>query len=237
MSASKTNVDGKASSSGEATRLIGSVRNLQAGDLDELFHLHTRVIQALPPTHRGFIDAHPREYFEEDLGGAGLVVGFFEGPKLIGYGSIRKATLDGKNFGKLISMPISELSKVCHCNGAGVLPSCRGMGVHAALTRARIQAAKDRRWSNIFVEIHVDNIPALVNSVKCDFDVVATTQNAVDRHLILKGRTAPPPTLKHILHRVPVANFEGHKLALSSGLMGRWLLREAGSLNLCYTER
>ncbi|MFA5489277.1 MAG: hypothetical protein WC284_08670 [Candidimonas sp.] len=195
-----------------------SWRELDAGDLDEIYALHR---QAIGNAGVDIIKPESREFFARLLNGDGTILGVITPERqLVAYGVIQRAWGSEEQpeawFGWR-DRPIAKLA------GASVMPAWRGVGLQLALIHQRVLHAGEH--CHFYATVAPGNAPSWQNMLLAGFQIVSLRRRYGDalRYMLTREPAAgafPTPTAVDASRPITDTDLDQQAALLRNGWRG-----------------
>ncbi|HEX8592993.1 MAG TPA: hypothetical protein VF682_06905 [Pseudomonas sp.] len=191
---------------------------MQASEAVLAHSLHRQVIQLTPS---GMVRQDALEYFEKHIELLGQMIGCFAQERLVAYGVLGLRSPMLSLMTQLLDVDPGQHTHMCLLDGASCAPDWRGRRLHEDAIALRIAMAEAAGRSVIAVTVAPTNLASLRGLLRRGFVVARYAQVYGGLPRLVLSLDINCPRLNWQRGRVVAsADLEGHRDALSLGLLG-----------------
>lgn len=184
-------------------------------DLQQLAKKHMASTDTLQPLSRS--------EFEFILNGNGLIVGLFEGQKLVAFRALLMPFIDGDHLGLDAGLSLGALSRVIYLELSIVHPDYRGKGLQLQMGKIVMGAIDRSRYDYVCSTVAPFNIPSLKDKFVLGLHIVAMSQKYGGklRYVFMKTFKDEQNDVKSSEERViPMSDTATQQRLLNEGFIG-----------------
>jgi GNAT superfamily N-acetyltransferase len=169
-----------------------AIRRLGPADLPDVLELQARVRRAL--AEPALLADDPPEFFERHLDAAGRIGGVREGGRLVAFGVLGVGVAPDGEHAAALGLPPGACRRTAVLDGAVVDEASRGRGLHDALIRWRVEAARRAGCAVVLSTVEPRNRASWANLTAHGLRAVAVARmfGGLDR-MVLRADLGPAP--------------------------------------------
>lgn len=137
--------------------------------LGQVIDLHHQVIAKMPPET---VASETDQFYADHMDACGQIFGGFDGTKLIAYSVLGLPRPLDPNFGTDHELSASELERIAHIDGVGVLAEFRGQAWHRRMIDHRMMVARGVGRTIALSTVAPGNFASLINLLSSGMRIV-----------------------------------------------------------------